>query len=51
MDLDQIWHQFIVHLLANDEITEASVKKFTGIPFIYIHYQSPEKDEGLLFSS
>ncbi|KWW11574.1 MULTISPECIES: hypothetical protein [Peribacillus] len=49
MDLDQIWHQFIVHLLANDEITEASVKKFTGIPFIYIHYQSPEKDEGLLF--
>ncbi|WP_057915071.1 hypothetical protein [Peribacillus muralis] len=49
MDLDHIWHQFIDHLLDNDEITEVSVKKFTGIPFIYIHYHSLKTDEGLLF--
>ncbi|WP_285766494.1 hypothetical protein [Peribacillus sp. SI8-4] len=46
MDLDPIWHQFITRLLSHDEITEASVKKFTGIPFLYIHYHSG--DERLL---
>ncbi len=48
MDLNQIWHQFIDHLLDNDEITQASIKKFTGIPFIYIHYHPAQNDDGKL---
>ncbi|MGE6378255.1 hypothetical protein [Peribacillus muralis] len=49
MDLEQIWHQFINQLLSNEEINQASVKKFSGIPFIYIHYHSLDNDEQLLF--
>ncbi|MGE7760780.1 hypothetical protein [Peribacillus sp. NPDC097895] len=49
MDLDQIWHQFIDHLLDNEEITQASLRKFTGIPFIYIHYHLAQNDNSKLF--
>ncbi|MFE4141073.1 hypothetical protein ACFX4I_04275 [Peribacillus sp. YIM B13472] len=48
MDLNQIWSQFIDHLLDNDEITQASIKKFTGIPFIYIHYIPPQNGNSKL---
>ncbi|MGW6301394.1 hypothetical protein, partial [Peribacillus butanolivorans] len=44
MDLDQIWNQFIGHLLDNEEISQASLKKITGIPFIYIHYSQKDKE-------
>lgn len=49
MYLNQIWSQFIDHLLDNDEITQASVKKFTGIPFIYIHYHPIQNGNKLSF--
>ncbi|WP_289317249.1 hypothetical protein [Peribacillus sp. NJ4] len=48
MDLNQIWDQFIDHLLDNDEITQVSIKKFTGIPFIYIHFHPAQNDNSKL---
>jgi hypothetical protein len=44
MDLDQIWQKFMDHLLDNDEITQVSIKKFTGIPFIYIDFHPAQND-------